>query len=153
MGERMAAQGIGVQIEDFPAPCLVRKRAMVKAGMGMHTPGSPDAGIRAKIFTQLRDIPIITVTGSMFLWSLSSQAVCGPEPEVGIHGEPVNHLFRWREGRAHNYASPGPLQYDALDNSLDLVASSAFRCVRWQGLWFRVQTRGACAALSTRALQ
>ena len=50
----MAAQGIGVQIA---APCLVRKRAMVKAGMGMHTPGSPDAGIRAKIFTQIARHP------------------------------------------------------------------------------------------------
>ena len=93
MGERMAAQGIGVQIEDFPAPCLVRKRAMVKAGMGMHTPGSPDAGIRAKIFTQLRDIPIITVTGSMMFLrsSIFTLASCGPKSEVGIDGRCVTY--------------------------------------------------------------
>ena len=82
--------------------------------MGMHTPG-----YARRYLPKLRDIPIITVTGSMFLWSLSSQAVCGPEPEVGIHGFPVYHGSKWIEGRAHNYASSESLQYDALDNSLD----------------------------------
>ena len=46
----MAAQGIGVQIA---APCLVRKRAMVKEGRNGHA----YAGIRAKIFTQIARHP------------------------------------------------------------------------------------------------